>query len=991
LAVVSEAGAGKSTVLKQILSRRASSLLPIWVPIAELPHDGMLTPASWIGHLVAQAHDKLGLRDVNAEFFESVLDVGAAVIGFDALDEAGDLPRREQVRNLVFQITDRWPGNTFVLTSRPAQYAQTPLVRDRTVSGAKPVEFQVWRIEPFGADDIRDFLRQCFADDGTLARRISERPDVAALTTTPLLLSLLARHARHGQLPADRTDLFANIVRTVCETWEGAKGQRVESAIAEHRSRSLRMLGWAMQVRHDMAAPMAMSDARRAVLEPGTSPDAAKRMIEWLTRNSALLTAWTDGDTQRDPTLLRFKHFQFQEYLAGAQFAFRFEYDRDALLTDFQNRWFLNEWTEPLAFAVGQLAADGDMHNTLLRYIKNMNARHDDLLHRRLLLVSVLLSRTAQADDALVVWAAESLCEVWRDDPASDYRYVDRLRGLARHPAALPTIEQIVLLKPIPNPQTYLLTYGHGDPAAWHELMHRFSLIDAVGQAYSTELALKWLDAFDCLLGDVGVLCELALLRYRFGQSQVAARQLAGAFRGAAMLLERTKLVALLDKIGAAESATTLMSELLATDDNPDLETTMWYWRRGLIDVTSEFIERHVKSGLEGLENEKTEGYVSSEVMEVFNAGFELYAATPTPLLKTVLRATLQHADLVWYYGQRVRELCPGLADEALYAMVALATDPQLTDNSRRRVMALSICNGNDDSREVPALLEMLRHVPTLRWCGNEIIQSLDRRGRALDALAELRKHVVAAEVKYNLCGLALQRAEELQPGVTLGWLEERFNPGHELSGVAAQLAAEWESSHVYEQARPWFEVMAKTQDGRTFLQDLCRQKQAENISSMACDALNGRTPGGYEITNRPPRMTQAPRSLDELEQEFEQAKHQYFKELNTFERGLERFGSPWGDYPPGGENRRPVAVALRSMASAGYADVARRHAINLVSQVSQFVNKKNEAVALQDLLPQLFDVDIWDDSWTDLLADLARSLPPQGRKTLLNVLSRVV
>ena len=53
--IVGDGGAGKSTILKQMLARAGSSgRVPVWVSLASLPADGQLTIAALVDHLVRQ-------------------------------------------------------------------------------------------------------------------------------------------------------------------------------------------------------------------------------------------------------------------------------------------------------------------------------------------------------------------------------------------------------------------------------------------------------------------------------------------------------------------------------------------------------------------------------------------------------------------------------------------------------------------------------------------------------------------------------------------------------------------------------------------------------------------------------------------------------------------------------------------------------------------------------------------------------------------------
>jgi hypothetical protein len=89
-------GGGKSTMLKQLLARAAAAgKVPVWVSIAQLPADAPLTIPTLVDHLVREAQARLGVAEVNASS-SNLYGRGRLAIGFDALDECGSQPQRQQ-------------------------------------------------------------------------------------------------------------------------------------------------------------------------------------------------------------------------------------------------------------------------------------------------------------------------------------------------------------------------------------------------------------------------------------------------------------------------------------------------------------------------------------------------------------------------------------------------------------------------------------------------------------------------------------------------------------------------------------------------------------------------------------------------------------------------------------------------------------------------------------------------------------------------------
>ena len=197
--IVGEGGAGKSTMLKQLLARTAAAgNVPVWVSLAQLPADAPLTIAVLLDHLVREAHARLGVGEVNRAFFESLVADGRLAIGFDALDECGSLPQRQRVRGLIEEVAREWKRCQVIVTSRPEALHDTPLPLV-TPADPKDEQFRGLTPRPFARDDIAPFLRVAFDDGDKLAATLLNRTGIEALTATPLTLTLVGLVARTPQ------------------------------------------------------------------------------------------------------------------------------------------------------------------------------------------------------------------------------------------------------------------------------------------------------------------------------------------------------------------------------------------------------------------------------------------------------------------------------------------------------------------------------------------------------------------------------------------------------------------------------------------------------------------------------------------------------------------------------------------------------------------------------------------------------------------------
>jgi formylglycine-generating enzyme required for sulfatase activity/energy-coupling factor transporter ATP-binding protein EcfA2 len=156
----------------------------------------------------------------------------ALLFALDGLDEApADL--RGVVIETVQAFADRYPRHRYVVTCRPYAYVGQPRqLRD----------FRQVTLAPFNAEQVEHFVRTWYrelARRGRLAAQEAEeragrlvqavgRGDLWALAQRPLLLTVMTLlHTFRGQLPDDRTELYADAVDLLLRRWEGRLGREV--------------------------------------------------------------------------------------------------------------------------------------------------------------------------------------------------------------------------------------------------------------------------------------------------------------------------------------------------------------------------------------------------------------------------------------------------------------------------------------------------------------------------------------------------------------------------------------------------------------------------------------------------------------------------------------------------------------------------------------------------------------------------------------------
>lgn len=163
---------------------------------------------------------------------KDLLESGRVLLLLDGFDEVFDERHRLWVKEQVWRLASQFSAARIVLTSRPHGYASAPL----------PGPVAVWKVQPFGEEEIRRFLHGWFAalareggEAGTqdppekraeaLAQEILSRERLKDMAENPLLSTLivLVGRNRSGRLPDRRVVFFEAAAKTFAESWERAK------------------------------------------------------------------------------------------------------------------------------------------------------------------------------------------------------------------------------------------------------------------------------------------------------------------------------------------------------------------------------------------------------------------------------------------------------------------------------------------------------------------------------------------------------------------------------------------------------------------------------------------------------------------------------------------------------------------------------------------------------------------------------------------------
>lgn len=968
--IAGEGGSGKSTLLKQMLAQAADDgKVPVWVSLASLPIDGPLTIASLVDHLVHQAQSLLGLGEVNPAFFEALVRDGRMAIGFDALDECGSLVRRQKVRGLIVEIAREWNGCQVFVTSRPEALRETPLPlvpRNKPLTEElKPEQFLAFEPMPFTRGDVAPFLRAAFADGDTLAQTLLARTGLEALLESPLTLTLVGLVARSSAagLPATRTPLFAQCLKTACETWEDAKrpGSTADGLDAPQRRDVLRRLGWeAQRVQGNVLGALA---ARRALtMVPAFSaPGRAESIVNGLAARNLLLRAETAGAAGLEVQRIRFAHPQFREYLAGAHFAEQFAHDAAAAASTMAPYWFDSGWLDVLRFAAATVENDAELLDELLRTALAAEDPFRDLLHRPEFLVAHLLARLPGAEPAVVTTVAACLEQAAITEPALRDEAARSVLALTQHPPATPAIRRFAL--------------GQGIAPAFAEedeaFRWRLRAIEAFASAGSAAEALK------LLLGlpteGVGPLLDVCELRVRLGDRGGAVAAWKRCFDDEDNDW-RERIAASMDTAGEGSEFDAWLRACLVSGRAKVADAKLAGARAlegGLDAVWARLFEAAAAElGTLGADAMFAPSQVADAVYAALDP--EIVAAKHLPARRTLVAAAMRHPAFTWFAGDKVRADYPDLVPETIEQLTRYVLDGSVFDHSRVRSAVLAVCDEPDDALAVPALLRLLRGFdPNERW-GQAVAVSLARRGHAAAGLQELKpvlavptgvsdRHPDSLERRRDV---AWRLARRLDAAQALALADAMYRSG-DAQADAHRLAQVWGVSGVAAIADDWLRELAREgADGAS--------RQFAQMLLMTHPALldDGATESAVD-KEYPPPWTRA---------DYEGA----------FEFALQH-----GHFVDGHDNEEEATISnllglLSAITTEGGHDPAQRHADAWVGRTvkdeSLLPTEQAELLTLQ--LDGLSRLGLANERWLEDAAALARRLSPADRAPVIRWLS---
>ncbi|QPP07207.1 NACHT domain-containing protein [Streptomyces bathyalis] len=207
------AGSGKTTLMqwlavtaaRQAYDEQTTHLLgriPFVLPLRRITHEGLPAPDRFLhavrSNLAGAQPDGWALR---------VLTAGRALLLIDGIDEV-PADRREETRRWLRELTGDFPGNLWLVTSRPSAAPENWLAGQG---------FTELSLSPMSRYDVAAFINRWHsaaeAEPGhaeALISAVRTNPDLGRLAVNPLMCGLLCALSRErcGALPYGRRDLY---------------------------------------------------------------------------------------------------------------------------------------------------------------------------------------------------------------------------------------------------------------------------------------------------------------------------------------------------------------------------------------------------------------------------------------------------------------------------------------------------------------------------------------------------------------------------------------------------------------------------------------------------------------------------------------------------------------------------------------------------------------------------------------------------------------
>ncbi|WP_306318618.1 MULTISPECIES: NACHT domain-containing NTPase [unclassified Streptomyces] len=303
-----DAGSGKTTLIQWLATRAAADgeRVPFVLPLRTLASAGTLPDP---GAFLTAVSCPLAAPDGWAR---RVLTASRGLVLVDGLDEI-PTAERNRVRDWLLGLVAAYPGNRWLLTSRPTA------VRPGWLADS---DFREVLLPPMRPADVATFVHRWHtaADalpyEAPLLDSLRTKRDLARLATNPLMCGLICalHRERRGYLPTGRKELYDAALTMLLARRDRERGMTVPELGEEAQLDLLQHLAYALVLsgRTEMSREAAIGalERRLPAVASAAAVGDARDVLRTLLLRSGLL---------REPAAdtVDFTHRTFQDYLAA--------------------------------------------------------------------------------------------------------------------------------------------------------------------------------------------------------------------------------------------------------------------------------------------------------------------------------------------------------------------------------------------------------------------------------------------------------------------------------------------------------------------------------------------------------------------------------------------------------------------------------------------------------------------------------------------------
>lgn len=474
IVILGDPGSGKTTLLKYILLAHAENQLerlkqqvrrlPLFIRLYDYAarRAKRTSDYSLIDYLYTQAHESY-ILNLAPGFFEERLQAGTCCVCLDGLDELGDSGLRQEIVQEVDALSNRYPNNQFIITSRLVGYQEAPLNWER---------FAHFTILPFTDEDIHQFVGKWYAarekDPGVaheqaqnLVATIMTEDRIRALASNPLMLTIIALvHRIEAELPNERVKLYDKCVTTLTDTWDKVKGLKLTSRDQIHFQTHRRLLerlaywmhcqsgatGQAYEIREgDLLLQLRefLLQDDRFEFSPEQASDEARLLVELVQARTGILIERGDG-------VYAFVHLTFQEYLAACDIEHRCGHSVDGLWQEIYPWLYDPHWREVLLLLFGSLNKFERYNTELVERLLSTGPTSVEIDYQALFLAARILSDHVIIKAALRHRIFDTLVDIIRKGDIWAPQALEKLVEFRQEPMARELLCLLILNRSLP-------------------------------------------------------------------------------------------------------------------------------------------------------------------------------------------------------------------------------------------------------------------------------------------------------------------------------------------------------------------------------------------------------------------------------------------------------------------------------------------------------------------------------------------------------------